>query len=117
MLRVELPEVVTGLGLKLAEVNLGIPPMLNVTGLDPFIAPNDTVSLGAINGSSPVTLSIGGMPKFTSASFKPNPVTTSGSSTLSISANKKARTGTYSLTVTGTNGTYAHSAPLSLIIK
>ncbi len=78
---------------------------------------NDTVSLGAINGSSPVTLSIGGMPKFTSASFKPNPVTTSGSSTLSISANKKARTGTYSLTVTGTNGTYAHSAPLSLIIK
>jgi hypothetical protein len=77
----------------------------------------DTVSLGAVNGSSSVTLSIGTMPRFTSTSFKPNPVTTSGNSTLSISVNRKATTGTYSLTVTGTNGTYIHSIPLSLTVN
>jgi hypothetical protein len=76
-----------------------------------------TVSLTAVGGSSSVSLSISGLPPRTSSSFSPNPVTTSGSSTLKITANRPATAGTYNLTVTGNNGTYSHSQPLSLIIQ
>jgi len=75
-----------------------------------------TVSLVAVGGSSSVSLSIAGLPSKTSASFSNNPVTTSGTSTLKITVNRFATAGTYPLTVTGNNGNYSHSQPLSLII-
>ncbi len=76
-----------------------------------------TVSLAAVNGSSSVSLTVSGLPSRTSASFTPNPVATSGSSTLTISVNRRAAVGNYTVTVTGTNGTYAHSATLLLTIQ
>jgi hypothetical protein len=78
---------------------------------------NLTVNLVTVGSSSSVALSISGLPSRTSASFTPNPVTTSGSSTLKITANRPASGGTYNLTVTGTNGSYSHSTPLSLKIQ
>jgi hypothetical protein len=76
-----------------------------------------TVNLVGVGGSSSVSLRISGLPSRTSASFTPNPVTTSGSSTLQITANRPATVGTYNLTVTGSNGSYSHSTPLSLKIQ
>ncbi|MGE5220678.1 MAG: hypothetical protein ACM3SP_27025 [Chloroflexota bacterium] len=76
-----------------------------------------TVSLAPVGGSSSVSLSIAGLPPRTSASFSPNPVTTSGTSTLKITVNRPASAGTYNLTITGNNGNYSHSKSLSLIIN
>ena len=43
IVRVEVPEAVTGLELKLALVLYGNPPTLRLTELEPPIAPSDTV--------------------------------------------------------------------------
>jgi hypothetical protein len=76
-----------------------------------------TVTATEVNSSSAVNLSISGIPKSTSASFSPNPVTTTGSSTLTIKAGRLAHTGTYTLTVTGRNGTATHQTQLKLTIQ
>jgi hypothetical protein len=79
-----------------------------------------TVTVTAINASSSVNLSVSGLPQRTSSSFSPNPVTaTTGgaNSTLSISANRNAPTGTYNLTVNGSNGSTSHGTPLSLTVQ
>jgi hypothetical protein len=78
------------------------------------------VTVAAVNGSSSVTLSLSGLPQRTSASFSPNPVTsTSGgaTSTLTISANRNAPTGQYLLTVNGSNGSTNHATQLTLTIQ
>jgi hypothetical protein len=65
-------------------------------------------------------LSLSGLPQRTSASFSPNPVTsTSGgaTSTLTISANRNAPTGQYTLTVNGSNGSTNHTTQLTLTIQ
>lgn len=71
-----------------------------------------TVTVTAINGSSSVNLSVSGLPQRTSATFSSNPVTTSTAggvpSTLTISPNRNAPTGTYTLTVNGSNGSTSH---------
>ena len=79
-----------------------------------------TVTVTATNTSSSVNLSVSGLPSRTNASFSPNPVTaTTGgaSSTLTISANRNAPTGTYVLTVGGNNGSTSHGIPLSLTVQ
>jgi hypothetical protein len=76
-----------------------------------------TVTVGAINGSSSVNLSVSGLPQRTSASFDTNPVTSTGTSTLTISANRNAPTGPYNLTVTGNNGSASHTSQLQLTIQ
>ena len=76
-----------------------------------------TVSLGAVNTSSSVTLSVSGLPPRTSASFSPNPVNTSGSSTLTLSTSRKASTGLYTLNITGANSNFTHPASVTLIIQ
>jgi hypothetical protein len=76
-----------------------------------------TVTVGAINGSSSVNLSVSGLPQRTSASFGTNPVTSTGTSTLTISANRNAPTGPYNLTVTGNNGSASHTSQLQLTIQ
>ncbi len=75
------------------------------------------VTATAVNGSSTVSLSVGNVPKSTSASFSPVQVTTTGTSTLTIKPGKTATRGTYTLTITGTNGVYSRSTPLSLTIN
>jgi len=83
-------------------------------------APTTVTVTATTNISSSVTLSVSGLPQRTSASFSPNPVTaTSGgaTSTLTISANRNAPTGTYNLTVNGSNGPMSHASPLTLIVQ
>ena len=76
-----------------------------------------TVSLTALGASTAVTLSISGLPAKASATFTPNPVTTSGNSTLKITTNPKTPTGTYTVTITGTNQTKTHTTSLQLTIR
>ena len=76
-----------------------------------------TVTLSPIGPSSSVTLSVSGLPSKVSATFTPNPVgALPGSSTLRISANPNAATGTFNVTVTGNNGTASHSQILALTV-
>jgi len=79
---------------------------------------SDTVNVTALQGfTSAVSLSLGGLPARTSASWSPSTVTGSGSSVLTIRVNKPARSGTYNLTITGTSGTLVHSIPLTLVVQ
>ena len=74
------------------------------------------VSATAINGSSSVTLSINGLPKGTTASFSPNPITPTATSTLTIKANRNAPQGVFTPTITGSNGSVAHNPNPPLIL-
>lgn len=75
------------------------------------------VTLTAVGASSSVNLSISGVPSKVTASFSPNPVTATGTSTLTISANPQAPRGTYTLTITGSNGSFTHQATVSLTVN
>ncbi|MBI3695565.1 MAG: hypothetical protein HY238_12095 [Acidobacteria bacterium] len=76
-----------------------------------------TVTVTALNGfSNNVSLSVSGVPSGASAGFSPNPILGgSGSSTLSVNTGTAA-TGTYTLTITGTDGILSHTATVTLII-
>src|SRR5437868_9577812 len=65
----------------------------------------------AVNDQSSVNLSVSGLPQRTSANFSPNPVTSTtggATSTLTISANRNAPTGPYTLIINGSNGSTSH---------
>ena len=77
-----------------------------------------TVTLGAAGGvSSSVTLSVNGVPSRVSASFSANPVSTPAGPRLSIRPNPSAGTGSFHLTISGTNGTNSHSVPVTLVVQ
>jgi len=76
-----------------------------------------TITIGAVSGSAPVTLSLSGLPNRTNASFSPNPVSSPGTSTLTIQVNRPAATGTWTLTITGKNGTATHTAQVTLKVQ
>src|SRR2546423_1830740 len=79
---------------------------------------NYTVTVTPGSGfSGTVSLSVAGLPRRTSATFSPTSIATSGSSTLTISANRKAPTGSFALTITGTSGGVSHSQQVTLIIQ
>ncbi len=64
-----------------------------------------------------VSFSVTGVPSRVNASFSPASVAGSGTSTLSISTNRKAGTGTFPLTITGSGGGTKHSQNVSLVIQ
>jgi serine protease AprX len=75
-----------------------------------------TVTVTPLNGfSGSVSLSVSGLPSRTSASFSPNPTTSS--STLSVTTSRKTSTGTYRLTITGTSGGFTHTSVVSLTVQ
>jgi hypothetical protein len=79
---------------------------------------NATVTVTALSGfNGTVSLSLTGLPQRTSASWNPSTVSGSGSSQLTISVNKPARSGTYNLTITATSGKLVHSMPLTLVVQ
>lgn len=79
---------------------------------------SDTVTVSALQGfTGTVSLSLSSLPARTSASWNPSTVTGSGSSVLRVQVNKRARTGTYNLTITGTSGNLVHSIPLTLVVQ
>ena len=79
---------------------------------------SDTVSVSAVQGfSGQVSLSVSGVPQRTSASWSTSTISGSGTSALTIRVNKPARSGTYTLTITGTSGNLVHSINLPLVVQ
>jgi pre-peptidase len=88
------------------------------TGISLGHGASGTVTIGtAVVSGSPesVSLSISGVPAGATASFGTNPITAGGSAVLTINAGTAAA-GTYTLTVTGTAPSAAHSAGVTLTI-
>jgi hypothetical protein len=78
----------------------------------------DTVSVSALQGfTGAVSLTVSGVPSRVSATWSTTTVTGSGSSVLTIRANKPARSGTYNLVITGISGNLSHSIPLTLVVQ
>lgn len=69
--------------------------------------------LGGFTGN--VTLSASGLPKGVTASFSPR--TTSGTSTLTLTASANAKIGTKGVTVAGTSGNLYHTATINLTVN
>jgi uncharacterized membrane protein len=82
---------------------------------------SDVLTLTSLGGySSSVSLSVSGLPPRTNASFSANPVTPSASgtnSTFSIRPRAGTPTGSYTLTITGSDGTTTHSTTISLTVN
>lgn len=79
---------------------------------------SDTVTIAATQGfTGTVSLRVSGVPGRVSVSWNPATVSGSGSAVLTIRANKPARSGTYTLTITGTSGNLVHSIPLTLVVQ
>ena len=79
-----------------------------------------TVTVAALNSPSSVNLSVSGLPRGVSASFGTNPVTATtigATSQLTVSANRNASTGQFGVTISGNNGSSAHSIPLMLSVQ
>ena len=76
-----------------------------------------STSTAAINGyTGTISFSVSGLPAGASGSFSPTSVAVGGSSTLSVNSGTAA-TGTYSLIVTGTDGTITHTNTVTLVIN
>ncbi|MFL6530947.1 MAG: hypothetical protein ACJ8KX_10795 [Chthoniobacterales bacterium] len=76
-----------------------------------------TVTVNKTNGfSSPVTMSVSGLPSGATGSFSPNP-TSGASSTLTVTAARSVNAGTYPFTVIGTSGALTHTANATLVSR
>jgi hypothetical protein len=79
---------------------------------------SDNVTVSALQGfTGTVSLILAGLPARASATWSPSTVSGSGTSVLTIRANKPAHSGTYNLTITGTSGNLVHSIPLTLVVQ
>jgi Bacterial Ig-like domain (group 2) len=67
--------------------------------------------IGTLNGA--VTLSVGGLPRGSTATFTPNPAT--ATSTLKVQTVTGVR-GTFTLTITGTSGSLGHTVNVTLTV-
>ena len=77
-----------------------------------------TVTIGALNGfTGAVNLTVSGVPNRVTATFNPSSITTSGTSTLTITAANNAPKNPVTLTIKGTSGTTTHSTTVSLNIN
>lgn len=76
------------------------------------------VTVGALNGfTGTVGLSVSGLPSRATATFNPSSITGSGSSTLTITTNRRTPIGTATLTITGTSGSLSHSTTVTLVVQ
>ena len=77
-----------------------------------------TVTVSAVNGfTGTVSLSVSGLGSRVSASFNPTSVAGSGTSTLTVTVNRKASVGNRTLTITGISGSLSHSTNVTLTIQ
>jgi subtilisin family serine protease len=77
-----------------------------------------TVTVTGTGGfTSPVSLSVGGLPNGATAKWTVNPVSGSGSSVLKVKTSGSTRPGTYSLIVTGASGVLTHQATATLVVR
>ncbi|MGZ4854968.1 MAG: protease pro-enzyme activation domain-containing protein [Candidatus Angelobacter sp.] len=78
---------------------------------------NYTVTQTALGGyANTVTLSISGLPTGATPTFTPASLTGSGTSSLAISTAATTPTGSYSLTITGTDGVLTHTTSITLVV-
>jgi hypothetical protein len=90
-------------------------PSIGALNLVPGGNATVTMTVAPMNRfSGAVSLALSGLPASVTASF--SPVSTTNSSLLTLSVGTQAVPSNYSLTITGTSGTLAHSLPLSLAI-
>ena len=74
-----------------------------------------TVTINSLNGfAGSVTLSVTGLPSGSTATFTPNPATST--STLTVQTVRGVR-GTFTLTITGASGSLTHSTTAKLTVK
>jgi hypothetical protein len=77
-----------------------------------------TINVAGSNGfTGTVGLSVSGLPQGAAASFNPNSITTSGSSTLTVSTSSTTPVGSYPLTITATSGSLVHTATTTLVVN
>jgi subtilisin family serine protease len=77
-----------------------------------------TVSTSAIGGfAGTVALSVTGAPAGTSVGITPNPVATPGSSTVRVTTTSQTPRGTYTLRITGRNGSLVHQVTVTLVVR
>ena len=77
-----------------------------------------TVTATPSNGfSGTVSLSVSGLPSRANGSFNPSSIAGSGTSTLTVSTNRRTSTGTYTLTIRGTSGSIIQTAQVTLIVN
>jgi len=78
-----------------------------------------TATASPLNGfSGAVNLSVSGLPSGATGSFSPTSITGgSGSSTLTVATSAATTPGTYTLTITGTNGSLSHNATVTLVVN
>ena len=81
----------------------------NTTSYTATVTPN-----GGYTGT--VSFSVAGLPSGASATFTPTTVTTSGTSTMAVTTTSAVAAGSYPLTITGTDGTITHTAPVTLVV-
>src|SRR3989441_738236 len=75
-----------------------------------------TVNISPSGGfTAAVSLSAGGLPAGTSASFSPNPAT--ASSTMTVGTGAATPPGSYALTITGVSGTLTHTVSVTLAVN
>jgi hypothetical protein len=66
--------------------------------------------------ASNVTLSVGALQKFVTASFNPTSLA-SGASVLTLSTKRQTKAGSYNVVITGTGGGRVHSSTVTLIVQ
>jgi subtilase family serine protease len=75
-----------------------------------------TITIAPSNGfAGSVSLSASGLPGRVSASFSPNPTTSS--STLTLTVGRRANIGTFTVTITGKSGALTHKTTITLMIQ
>jgi hypothetical protein len=78
----------------------------------------DVLTVTGLNGySGTVSFSVQNLPARTTATFKPNSVTGGGTTTMTISPNRRATPGTQTIIVVASDGTRTHSVNISLTIQ
>ena len=77
-----------------------------------------TVTQTALNNyAATVSYSVSGLPTGATATFTPASLTTSGTTTLAIGTATTTPGGTYTLTISGTDGTLTHTASITLVVS
>lgn len=77
-----------------------------------------TTSISAVNGfSGTVSLGVSGLPTGATASFSPTSITASGNATLTVATTSSTPTGTYTLSITGVDGSLTHTVTVTLVVS
>jgi hypothetical protein len=77
-----------------------------------------TVTVGAQSGfTGTVGLAVTGLPSGATASFNPASISGAGSSALNVATAASTAVGTFTLTPSGTSGSFSHSASVTLVVN